>query len=339
MSLRTSLILLLLLALVAGYLVLSKLHPPPPSSEAPRRISFFYALSDADINRVTFFSQGQEYTFFQGATRADWYFDDTHRTPVDSDRWGGTTLLLSGPRTNRLLFEQVDDLAPYGLADSQDWVRIGATGNREVKVLIGNKTEDGANHYAKLEGSPSVYLVDASWGDLLTGMATRPPYPQWYFQGPAGRVSELEVTSRGAKVSFINDDERGWQFNTSDRAAERPPVDPQRWEKEALPLLDGPVVQYQAAPELKDPGTYGLDKPSAVLRIVFLGVVSTEEGHTLAFRALEWDIGKKTEDGQGYYAKLLGLPPLVVVDAGWVEGLLAIAQNPPYLLVAEKPTG
>jgi hypothetical protein len=331
MSLRTSLILLLLLALVAGYLVLSQFRPPPPAPQGERRISFFYALSDADINHVTISSQGKEYTFVQGATRADWYFDDPHQTPVDSDRWGGTPLLLSGPRTNRLLFGQVEDLAPFGLAEPEARVTIRAKGDRELQVLLGHKTEDGANHYAKLEDSPSVYLVDASWGDLLMALVTRPPYPQWYFRGPVEKVSELEITSQDSKVSFIKDDERGWQFNTSNRAAERPPVDSPRWEKEALPLLAGPARQYQAAPELKDPAAYGLDKPAAVIRIVFLGIVSTEEGNVEAFRALEWDIGKKTEDGQGYYAKLLGLPPLVVVDTLWVEGLLAIVQNPPRI--------
>ncbi len=332
MSLRTSLILLLLLALVAGYLVLSKLHPPP--QEGQRITRFFYALSDADIIQVTVFSQGKEYTFVQGATRADWYFEDAHRTPVDSDRWAGTTLLLSGPRTNRLLFEQAEDLAPYGLADPQAWVNIRAKGNRELKVLLGNTTEDGANHYAKLEGSSEVYLVDSSWGDVLTAMVTRPPYPRWYFQGPAGLVDQLDVTYQGAKVSFIEDSERGWQFNTGDEAEQRLPVDTQRWEKEALPLLAGPTLQYQAAPELKDPEAYGLDKPAAVIRIQFLGIVSTEEGNVPAFRSLEWDIGRKTEDDKGYYAKLLGFPPLVVVDAQWVEGLTALVANPPHAQAA-----
>ncbi|MSQ40444.1 MAG: DUF4340 domain-containing protein [Dehalococcoidia bacterium] len=336
MSLRTSLILLLLLALVAGYLVLNKLHPPP--QEGQRITRFFYALSDADINQVTVFSQGKEYTFVQGATRADWYFEDAHKTPVDIDRWAGTTLLLSGPGTNRLLFEQVEDLAPYGLADPQGRISIRAKGNRELNVLLGNTTEDGANHYAKLEGSPEVYLVDSSWGDVLAAMVTRPPYPQWYFQGPADLVDQIDVTYRGAKVAFIQDSDRGWQFNTSDDAELRPSVDTQRWDTEVISLLAGPTLQYQAAPDLKGTDAYGLHNPTAVIRIQFLGIVSTEEGNVPAFRSLEWDIGRKTEDGQGYYAKLLGFPPLVVVDTHWVEGLTAIAQNPPHAPAAGRPS-
>lgn len=338
MSLRTSLVLLLLLVLVAGYLAFARLRPAPAPPDAPRIAPWFYTVTEEDILGVAVSYQDKEYAFVQGATRSEWYFADPYRTPVDLDRWGGTPLLLSGPRSNRLLIEKPEDLSPYGLTPPQGWIKLRRKVGQEVTVLLGNRTEDGANHYVQLEGTPQVYLVDSSWADLLTTFVTRPPYPQWYFQGPADKVWQLEVTQGASKVAFVRDQRQGWQFNTSDLPSERPPVDSKRWDAEVLPLLSGPSLQYQAEPEIKDMEKYGLEKPASVLRIGFITTVSSEEGPQEGFRTLEWSLGAKTEDGKGYYAKLLGFPPLVALDAAWVESLLAVADNPPRAATAAAPS-
>ena len=336
MNVRTSLVLLILLVMVAGYLAFSQFRPPAPPSDEDRPAPWFYAVSGNDIVQVAVSYQGEEQVFFRGEGLTDWSFDDTYQTPVDLDRWGGITLLLEGPRSRRLLFQQVDDLAPYGLEDPPGAITVDLTGDREFQVLFGNRTEDGTSHYVQLAGSDPVYLVDAGWGDVLTRLVTVPPYPIWYYQGPAEQVTEVEITYQESKVSFIKDSRQGWQFNTSDRASERPSVAMERWEAEVVPLLAGPSVQYQVAPELEDPADYGLEEPFAVISIGFVILRFAEEGPVEVFLTLEWSLGETTEDGQSYYAKLLAFPEVVAVEAQWVEQFLAVAQDPPDAVSEEE---
>ena len=325
MSLRTSLILLVLLVMVAGSLVFSQFRPSSPSEVEDEDV-LVITVSPEDIRQVTISYRGEMQNFLQKGDY--WYFDDAYQTPVDLDRWGGIVPLLSGPESRRVLLEEAGDLSPFGLEEPQGLLSVQLTGDRGFQYLLGNRTEDGVSHYVQLEGSPQIYLVDAIWGDVITRLITEVPYPKWYYQSPSERASELEVTYQETKVSFVKNAKRVWQVNTSTRADERPPVDDQRWQEEVIPLLSGPSVQYQAAPELEDAAQYGLEEPFAVVRIEF---GTFEESGLEVFRDREWSLGKKTEDGEGYYAKLFGFPPVVVVDAEWVEGLLAIAESPPYV--------
>ena len=325
MSIRTSLILLVLLVLVAGSLVFSQFRPsPPPDDAIPENIGVI-AVSPNDLHRVTISYRESTQVFFKKGDY--WHFDDVYETPVDNDRWGGIVPLLSGPVSRRLLLETTEALSPFGLDDPQVRLSVELTANRGFEYLLGNKTEDGVSHYVKLQESPLVYLVDSTWGDVLTRLIVDKPYPKWYYQASSEQVSELRVDYQGNNVSFIRDAKRGWQVNTSSRADERPLVDDQRWEQEVMPHLSGPPMQYQVEPELKDPSKYGLDEPIAMIHIEF---GKFQDGGLEVFYDREWMIGSKTDDGAAYYAKLFGFPPVVAVDTTWVDALLEISNSPPY---------
>ena len=59
MSIRTSLVLLLLLVLVAGYLAFSRLRPTPPSADDLQPPPWLLALSEEDILQVSIAYQGR----------------------------------------------------------------------------------------------------------------------------------------------------------------------------------------------------------------------------------------------------------------------------------------
>ena len=327
MNVRTSLVLLLVLVMIVGYLAFSEFRPSSSSPEDEGPAPWFYAVSSEDITRVSIIYKHTEETFVRGEGLTDWFFDDPYRTPLDFERWSGITLLLEGPRSRRLLFDKVDNLTPYGLEEPSATILVNLTGDREFQILFGNNTEDGTSHYVQLSGSSPVYLIDSGWGNVLTRLATIPPYPIWYYRSPADQVSEIEANYKGTTASFIQDSKFGWQLNTSDRASERSSVDSLWWGKYVSPVMEGPSVQYQVAPDQEDSADYGLDKPFAVISIGFDVLKFASEGPVNVFRVLEWSIGNKTDDDKNYYAKVRNLPEVLAVDANWVESFLSVAEQ------------
>lgn len=172
MNVRVSLVLVVLLALVGGYVLLYELRKPPSAQEGS---PWVYGVDERDLQTIAINYQGQEMAFARG-TDGGWLFANT-TTPVNMDRWGGITLLLSGPRSSRELASRIDDPAKYGLAEPQTVVTMALVGGRSRQVLLGDLTPDGQNQYARVAESERLFLISSSWGEVMNRLVTEPPYP------------------------------------------------------------------------------------------------------------------------------------------------------------------
>ena len=169
MNFRISFILVVLLVIVGGYVLFFELRRQPGESTEP---PWIYNIGYEDMVSISVTHQGQAQAFIN--TREGWVFKDTGQ-PVDPQRWGGVILLLSGPRTARELKEPVADPAVYGLEPPESHIAVTIKDGRQLGLFLGKKTPDGASHYAQVEGSPSLFLITSSWGDVITRLATEPP--------------------------------------------------------------------------------------------------------------------------------------------------------------------
>jgi len=169
MNFRVSFILLVLVAVVGGYVLIFELQRQP---ERPPAAPWFYDISTEDITNISVTFEGQRQAF--AITDQGWVFEDTGE-PVDVDRWGGITLLLSGPRTTRVVEEQFDNPAQYGLDPPQSYITVRLKGGRQIDILLGDKTPDGIKHYAQVVGYDPLFLIHSSWGDVLNRLVTEPP--------------------------------------------------------------------------------------------------------------------------------------------------------------------
>jgi hypothetical protein len=275
-----------------------------------------------DITRVGIMIGDYERAFVQRA--GSWFFDDQDGPPVSTDRWAGVTLLLSGPQAKRLITQEVTDLTAYGLDPPRATIDIDLLGARGLTLSLGDRTPDGSSHYARNERDTGLYLVDANWGDVLYRLNAEPPYPEWYYRIPSERIIFLAISHGGDEVSFTKDEVRGlWRF----AMAEPPPLDEQRW-AEVLPLLGGPPSLRVLADYIDDPSEYGLSDHQAVtaIRVEFRAPPTMSQ---ILRMNLEMHIGASLPDGSGYYARALGSPYLLFVDASWVETLTRLVVSPP----------
>jgi hypothetical protein len=320
-SIRTSIILVVSLAMVAGYVFFVQLNQ---TAEVPDEPPWFYSVDMSDLTRIAIIDQGEEAVFFLGEDER-WHLDELDGLPVGRDRWGGVVLLLTGPKSRRLLDEQPTDLGPYGLDSPTTRVEVNLRGGQAINVLLGLPTPDGESTYAQVEGFVQVFTVFSGWAETLTRLVAEPPYPEWYYNIEPTEITRIELLTREVAVNLTKDN-AGWRSNDAEQSA----VDETQIPSMLASLERPPqtVVAYDAI----DQEQYGLNQP---LFSLFLQTERPNEDGIAVISESRFTIGNPTEDGTGYYVKTqrgeFSIPDVFRVDADWVEGIQAIAANPPYL--------
>ena len=321
MSIRTSIILVVSLVMIAGYVFFVQFNETIEVQDEP---PWFYNVDMLDMNRIAITDREEEAVFFLGDDNR-WHLDQPEGLPVGLNRWGGITLLLSGPKSRRLLNEQPTDLEPYGLDSPPGRIEMGLKDGRTISLLLGFPTPDGLGSYAQLEGSPEVFTIAAEWEQVLDRLIVETPYPEWYYNIDLPLLTLIELQTQ-EKTIALTKDEDGWRFDDEVQS----PVD-----EAQLPFiiasLEKPsqtLVEYN----IDDLALYGLDESSLSLSLLLR--TERREGTTNFISQTLFRIGKLTEDGMGYFVQTVHDDPIMdvfMVNADWVEGLQAIVANPPYL--------
>lgn len=321
MSIRTSILLVVSLAMVAGYVFFIQLKQ---TVEVPEEPPWFYSVDLSDMTRISVTDRGEEASFFFG-TDARWHIDEPDGLPVGPDRWGGIALLLTGPRSRRLLDEQPTDLEPYGLHSPQVSVEVELMGEQTINVLLGLPTPDRENTYAQVEGFDQVFTIFSGWGETMVRLVADPPYPEWYYNIDPAEITLFELLTRENAVSMTRDSD-GWHSNDVGQSAVNEAQIPSLLASFERPPQS--VVAYNAV----DQEQYGLNEP---LFSLFVRTETPDEEGYAVISESRFTIGNPLEDGTGYYARTqrgeFPMPDVFSVDADWVEGILAVAADPPYL--------
>ena len=320
MSIRTSIILLVALAMVAGYVFFVQLRQVEEVEEEP---PWFYNLDIADLTRIHIEDPEGTATFYLGDD-SYWHIDDPDGIPVSLERWGGITLLLTGPRSRRLLDEQPTALEPYGLDAPPTVIAVDLKDGRSINVLIGSPTPDGNNNYAQVEGFAQVFTVFSGWRESLVKLIEDPPYPEWYYNVTIDGLNRFELFTEQGFLSLIKEEEE-WRFNNDEANA----VDAE----ELSPILESlrKPEQELVVYDTLDISPYGLAEPWLSL------FVETQKPDDEGFNVISHTrflVGGKTEDGNHYYLQTqrgeFAMPEIFTAEAAWVEGLQELAAEYPH---------
>lgn len=175
MNYRTTIVLLIVLALVLG---IGYVYTGSRASRGPEKVSLpqeqFYLVDLEDIQRLEVDYRGKKENFFKDA-EGTWRFDTAAKPPVNMNRWGGITLLVSGPRYERVISTQATDLARYGLQDPPLTVKADMKDLGRITIRVGDKTPDGQNAYAIFQDERAIHLIASDWGDVIGRLVTEPP--------------------------------------------------------------------------------------------------------------------------------------------------------------------
>ena len=285
---------------------------------------WFYKVEENDIQLISVKTEDTQQAFSYRDGEG-WFFDGEKQPPVDLARWGGVTLVLSGPRVRRVLAEEIENYKTYGLDPPTTVLDLGLSGDRSMQLYLGKLTPDGSGYYAYQRDDDNLYVIESIWGQVLRRLAFEPPYPQWFYKLDPARILYLGVTKGEVTSDFVIEAE-GWRWAN----AERQPIDEERW-NEILPLLGGPEFIGIDADRIDDLAAYGLLEPRAVVIVEYLPPEGIEQGNWESVL----EIGDPTPDGGRYYARAEGQPFLLLVDAPWFETLERLVDDPPHVEEAQ----
>jgi len=330
------------LSVVAGYFLLADFRGGAASEpSAP----WFYTANMEDINRITFATRDGVVGFYQDRSgkAPTWRFDDDFGMPVDISRWGGITLLLSGPQSRRALIRDLkeEDKERYGVNSPILSVDVRLTGERQVNVHLGDKTPDELNYYIRQEGNPGLYLIDGTWGDVLSKITREQPFPPWYFKIDGSKVLYFTVRHGGQELAFLRERFIGepdrWRFS----GPEGDRVDAKRWTSQVIPLLGGPKELRILRKEIPNPAEFGLDAPTTVIHLEYEPPFQPQQDDPdpELRREFDFQVGKALPDGSGYYAQVKGVnfkgdevriqEYVFFVERSWLETITGLVTDPP----------
>lgn len=323
MNIRTSILLLAILALISGYVFFVDVSIQTSTEEEP---PWLYNVDMEDMNRFTITVDDKE-AIFSSIGNGLWHMGEpVGGIPVAGERWAGIELILSGPKTRRLLDSEPDDLVPYGLDSPAARVEIELKDGRVIPLVLGSETPDQGNQYAQIDGYQQVFTVYSGWGEVLARLIEDPPYPKWYYQIDTSQLIHIALAANDEEVSLTKEGSQ-WNFNDANKTKVH-----EETFSHIITALEKPTSQKSVELQVYKEGlvAYGLDTPMLTM---FLITGRVESGVTYTKEHLMW-IGNKNESSTGYYGRSsqdTGKPDVYEIESSWVQNILQIIEDNPKI--------
>lgn len=323
MNLRLTILLVLALALFGGAFLVFRFTDLSflGGAEEPEQEPWLYRIDEGSLVYVSVATGGQRAEFTREAGGITWYItgdpaQDRPDIPVWFGRWSGIPLLLSGPRVNRSLAENLDNAAAYGLEPPESVVQVQDWAGNRFEFHMGRPTPDGRNQYARLVGSEALFTVPAVWAGVVNRLALEPPW---------GRLFEIEETDRITVVEISAGEEAATIYRRGDDGLRwvvegEPPLPVSAEWEPLLARLSTPYIDRIDAYDIEDPAEYGLEPPQ-------LRVIIARRGAA----PVEFHLGSATPDGRHRYARTTSEndPYLYAIRHSRLEGFDSLATDPP----------
>lgn len=291
MNLRLSFLLVVVLVIFGGTFLVLRFTD---SNEPKESSTWLYRINEGSLVNFEVVYQGDSVNYYRNPASLDWYIkgspEGSADIPVYQQRWGGTPLLLSGPRVTRPLSDSIDDPAEFGLGPPETQVKIFDRSGNEIEFHLGIPTPDNQNQYARLVGADALFTVPIEWAQVVNRLAFDPPVGRLYNIDP--REALVVQFFRGDDITryFLEEATGRWLLD-----GETPQVvDSGAW-AEALLMLAEPRMDQIIAHDIDDPALYGLDPPETVFVIV----------RRAGLQGIEVHIGHVTPDGNHRYVRVI----------------------------------
>jgi hypothetical protein len=320
MNLRLSILLVVVLLIFGGTFLVLRFTD---SNELKEGRPWLYRIDEGDIIGLELVYQGEEIAFFRSPASLDWYIagepGESPDIPVFQQRWGGTPLLLSGPRVTRPLSDTIENAASFGLEPPETAVTVFDRYGNTIEFHLGIPTPDNKNQYARLVGDDNVFTVPIEWAQVVNRLVFDPPVGRLY-QIDARDVLLVQFFRGEEATRYVIEDGTGRWFLDGETPQL---VDQSVWAEALLDLLS-PRLDQILAHNIDDPAKYGLEPPDTVVVIPRLGGLS----------AIEFHIGGLTPDGKFRYVDVI-TGSLVSQDtnlygvlASRIDPIIALATDP-----------
>jgi hypothetical protein len=323
MNVRLSFLLVAVLVIFGGTFLVFQFRDDGRPRDPDR---WLYRIDDSSIVHIEVTNGGKTGVYDRKPGSNTWLIQGEDRDyPVFLDKWGGTPLLLSGPKVDRILAEGVENLSSYGLDPPESIVKVTERSGVTYEFHMGITTPDERNQYTTLVGNPELFTVTEIWAQVINKLALEPPYARIYNLGEKDIIIHIGVDHDGQIVDYerkVLEDK--WEiFGDKEGVAAR-----EEW-LTILPDVEQPPIPSPLEAETADVDleAYGLEPPQTRVRITL------RTGEIINFK-----MGEPTSDGKSRYVQREDEEGVSIIPEDWAQVVIGLATEPPYSAEAAAPS-
>lgn len=297
-GLRSTLLLLLVLAGLGGYIYYTGTGPVAEPDDQPK---MFAGIEGAQIDDLKVKAENGDITSLK-KDGGSWKLTAPLATAAAENDAAGIANALADVRVARVVDENPTDLASYGLDKPRIEVEFKtADGKHSGKLAIGSKNATGGNLYAQQDGQKKVVLIP-QFHETAFNKNTFDLRDKSIIKVDRAKVDGADITANGKTIELAKKD-GAWTL-TKPLAA--------RADFSSAEGIIGQLEQAQmksiasSAPTPEDLKKFGLDKPQATVNL-----------HLGSARAT-LIVGGKSESGD-VYVRDASRPDVFTVDATVAE--------------------
>src|SRR5579862_2674789 len=135
----------------------------------------------------------------------------TPKLDADQNACNAVTSAVTSLASDRVVDDNVTDLASYGLAPAADEVTFTMKDGKKSKLLIGDATPTGSDVYAKVDGDPKLYTMATFNKDSLDKDA-RQLRDKRLMTFDSDKISRVELAAKKADIEFGKIGQNEWQI-------------------------------------------------------------------------------------------------------------------------------
>ncbi len=291
-GLRSTILLLVVLAGLAGYIYFVDANRDPADADANPKA--FVELSADSIEEIQIRNDSDE-TSLTRLVGENWQLIEPNAADADAGVVGTVTSNLASLEVQRVVDENPADLAQYGLNPPRIDVAFRVKDQQDFqRLLVGDKTPTGGDLFAKRPDETRVFLI-SSFLDLIFNKTPFDLRDKAILNFERDTADGIEIAGGSTDIQFAKNG-TDWRIVTpvavrADYAAV----------EELMTRLSSTQMQEVVAPEADDLSAYGLDRPAMTAT-----VVSGSARATLL-------IGRADEDEGGRFAKDAARPEIFTV--------------------------
>ena len=144
-----------------------------------------YQLEDDGADAIEVTSGDQTVSYARVFATGDWIIVGNAEIPVDRNKLGQAPEILSGPRVDQIIAEDIDDEAEFGLDTPNAQVRVRRGNGPVFEFHLGDTTPDGVYRYVRVAGESTVFGMPEDRAQTIMALALDPPYPSDFQPQPS----------------------------------------------------------------------------------------------------------------------------------------------------------
>jgi hypothetical protein len=170
---RGTLLLLGVLVVLGAAVYFLEIRGPGEAATAVDERPVVYALQPEDVARLAVRDGSTSVAFARDAA-GTWQVSSPTAGPADTWQVESVVSGFATLHADRLVAEQVDDPAAYGLDNPAVEVTVSLSTGGEERLLIGAQNPRGTGFYARKATGEAVYLVSPSFASNARQLAAKP---------------------------------------------------------------------------------------------------------------------------------------------------------------------